>query len=377
MAITFLVTVAALTYVIAGYPLLLGFLARRRARPVLRAPYFPAVTVIVPVYNGESFLEAKLRSILQLEYPRELLQVIVASDGSTDQTEDIARTFSSEGVELISLPRGGKPAALNAAIPRAKGEILLLTDVRQTLAPDSLGLLTACFADPSVGVVSGELIIRNADTQAGADIGLYWRIESRIRDRLGAIDSIFGATGPFYAMRRSLAVPIPEDILLDDMYLPLSAFFRGYRLIQESRARAYDYPTSLTTEFRRKVRTLGGNYQILRAYPALLGPQNRMWFHFLSYKFGRLLLPWLLLLTAVLSFGLAEPWRTPIIAAQACFYLVAALDPAIPARSLLKRVSSPARTFVVMMIAAVQGLSVFFVPARSLWEVTSATKMDQ
>jgi cellulose synthase/poly-beta-1,6-N-acetylglucosamine synthase-like glycosyltransferase len=375
MPIVFLASVAALTYILAGYPVLLGVLAQRRARPVHRAANFPSVTAIVPAHNGEHFLEAKLRSLLELDYPRELLNVIVASDGSTDRTEEIARQFASEGVELMSLPRGGKPAALNAAIPQAAGEILLLTDVRQTLERDSLRLLTACFADPSVGVVSGELIIRDGATHAEADIGLYWRIESTIRDRLGAIDSIFGATGPFYAMRRSLAVPIPQDILLDDMYLPLSAFFRGYRLIVERRARAYDFPTSLSTEFRRKVRTLGGNYQILRAYPGLLGPQNRMWFHFLSYKFGRLLLPWLLLLTAIRSFWLPEPWRTPVIAAQACFYLIAMLDPIIPARSSLKRISSPARTFVVMMLAAVQGLSVFFVPARSLWTVTSATKM--
>jgi biofilm PGA synthesis N-glycosyltransferase PgaC len=376
MPLLFLASVAAFAYVIAGYPLLLGVLARRRARPVHRAPYFPTVTVIVPAHNGEHFLEAKLRSILQLEYPPELLHVIVASDGSTDRTAAIAGQFAAEGVELLALPRGGKPAALNAAIERATGEILLLTDVRQPLAPDSLALLTACFADPAVGVASGELIIRDGDSQAKADIGLYWRIESRIRDRLGAIDSIFGATGPLYTIRRSLAVPIPADILLDDMYLPLSAFFRGYRLIVESRAHAYDYPTSLATEFRRKVRTLGGNYQILRAYPALLGPQNRMWFHFVSYKFGRLLLPWLLLLTAILSLSLPAPWRILVIAAQACFYLIAAFDPAIPAKSSLKKVSSPARTFMVMMIAALRGFSVFFVPPRSLWQVTSATSVD-
>ena len=376
MTIAFLATVAVFVYIIAGYPLLLGFIARRHARPVLRAPWLPAVTVIVPAHNGELFLEAKLRSILGLDYPPELLQIIVASDGSTDRTEEIAAAFSRRGVELLSLPRGGKPAALNAAIPHARGEILLLTDVRQTLAADSLKLLTACFADPAVGVVSGELIIGDGSSQAHADIGLYWRIESRIRDRLGAIDSIFGATGPFYAIRRSLAVPIPEDLLLDDMYLPLAAFFRGYRLIVESRAQAYDHPTSLTTEFRRKVRTLAGNYQILLAYPKLLGPQNRMWFHFVSYKFGRLLLPWLLLLMAALSFGLPAPWRAPVLTVQCCFYLLAAIDPAIPAKSSLKKATSPARTFVVMMIAVVQGLSVFFVPARSLWKVTSAARIE-
>jgi len=376
MPILFLATVAILIYVVVGYPLLLGALARRFARPVHKAPFFHPVTVIVPAYNGENFLADKLRSILNLDYPRDLLEVIVVSDGSTDRTEAIAQGFSSAGVKLLALPRGGKPAALNAAIPQASGEILLLTDVRQILAPDSLKLLTQCFADPAVGVVSGELIIRSGESHAEADIGLYWRIESRIRAQLGSIDSIFGATGPFYCIRRELAVPIPPDILLDDMYMPLAAFFRGYRLIVESRAQAYDYPTSLATEFRRKVRTLGGNYQILLAYPQLLGPKNRMWFHFVSYKFGRLMLPWLLMATAISSFGLPYPWRLPILAAQSCFYLLAALDTLIPAASPLKRVSSPSKTFVIMMIAAIRGLAVFFVPARSLWKVTSATKID-
>jgi len=260
---------------------------------------------------------------------------------------------------------------LNAAIVEARGEILLLTDVRQQVAPDSLGHLLACFADPAVGAVSGELIIRKGASHEEADIGLYWRYESWIRDRLSALDSMFGATGPFYAIRRELAVPIPGDMLLDDMYLPLAAFFRGYRLVVESAARAYDYPTSVKTEFRRKVRTLAGNYQILSAYPALLGPRNRMWLHFVSYKLGRLLLPWLLMTLFAASAFLPDPWRLFALAAQIGFYALAMLDRWLPACFPLKVLSSPAHTFVVLMAAAVCGLSIFFVPPRRLWKVTS------
>src|SRR5260370_1196685 len=120
---------------------------------------------------------------------------------------------------------------------------------------------------------------------------------------------MFGATGPFYAIRRELAVPIPPDVLLDDVYLPLAPFFRGYRLVVEESARAFDYPTTLETEFRRKVRTLAGVYQLIRIYPRLLLPGNRMWFHFMSYKVGRLLLPHALILIAACSFFLPHPWR--------------------------------------------------------------------
>jgi hypothetical protein len=111
-------------------------------------------------------------------------------------------------------------------------------------------------------VVSGDLIIRQGDLEE-SNVGAYWRYESWIRKQLGRIDSTLGATGPFYAIRRELAVPIPVDTLLDDVYLPLSAFFLGYRLVVAEEARAFDYPTNVNIEFGRKVRTLAGNYQLL------------------------------------------------------------------------------------------------------------------
>jgi biofilm PGA synthesis N-glycosyltransferase PgaC len=366
-----------MAYVLAGYPLLLRWMAQHRARPVQRRSIQPTVSLIIVVYNGERFLEAKLQSVLALEYPAEKIEIIVASDGSTDRTDEIAERFAAQRVSLLRVPRGGKPAALNAAIPQAQGEILVLTDVRQPLEPRSVARLLENFADPSVGVVSGELVIRAGASQEEADIGLYWRFETWMRESLSSIDSMFGATGPFYAIRRALAVPIPADALLDDMHLPLAAYFQGYRLVMDSRARAYDIPTSLETEFRRKIRTLAGNYQILRAYPALLGPSNRMWLHFMSYKFGRLLLPWLLLILAAASFGLPAPWRAIVLAAQAAFYGLALADAWISNPRLLKRLSSSAHTFLMMMIATLGGLSVFFIPPRRLWKVTSAGPLPE
>ncbi len=369
--VVFTGALCVMLYVLFIYPFFLGYWARRAERSVRRAHIRPSVSIIIAVYNGEAFLESKLRSILALDYPREQLEILVASDGSTDQTNAIAQSFASEGVRLLRLPRGGKSAALNAAIRVALGEILVLTDVRQLLAPDSVGYLVEAFADPAVGAVSGELMIREGATHQELDIGLYWKFEKWIRKSLSAIDSIFGATGALYAIRRDLAVPIPSYILLDDMYLPLSAFFRGYRLVMDPRALVFDSATALNTEFRRKVRTLAGNYQILLAFPALMGPGNRLWVHFLSYKFGRLLLPWCLILIAASSFWLPAPWNVATLACQGLFYGIAVLDFVLPSRVPLKRISSPVRTFVTMMIAAVRGLAVFFVPARSLWKVTS------
>jgi cellulose synthase/poly-beta-1,6-N-acetylglucosamine synthase-like glycosyltransferase len=357
-------------YVMFGYPVFLGWLSRRGSRPIRKDNSLYSVSVVIAVHNGAPFLSDKLNSVLGLEYPKELLEVLVVSDGSTDETDDIVRDFAPAGVKLLRVPRGGKPAALNAGIAAVSGEILLLTDVRQKLAPESLRQLIACFADETVGVVSGELLIRKATTEEEENVGLYWRYETWIRNQLGSIDSIFGATGPFYAMRRSLAKPVPPDMLLDDVYLPLAAFFQGYRLTVERSARAIDYPTTLETEFKRKVRTLAGNLQIIQAYPALLGPRNRMWFHFVSYKLGRLLLPYALILTAISSFFLPAPFAWLAVVAQCAFYLLSALDVYVPSGTPWKRISSPARTFVMMMIAAVCAISVFFVPPRSLWKET-------
>ncbi|MDQ2900056.1 MAG: glycosyltransferase family 2 protein [Acidobacteriota bacterium] len=359
-----------IVYVLAGYPLLLGWIARRKAVPVRKDSRLRSVSFVVAVHNGEKFVADKLQSILELNYPRELMEILVVSDGSTDRTEQIVETFRQDGVKLLRLPRGGKPAALNAAIPLARNEILVLTDVRQTLDSDSVRNLIGCFGDPSVGVVSGELSIRKGDRPDEADTGLYWRYEVWIRKQMSRIDSTWGANGPFYAMRRALAVPIPPETLLDDVYLPLAAFFAGYRLILEDSAKAFDYPTSLQSEFRRKVRTQAGLYQILRQYPKLLASQNRMRVHFLSAKFGRQLIPFALVAIAVSSFGLPGLWRSLALIFQAVFYLLAALDGLLPRSFPLKRVSSHIHTFVVLMVTPILALKVFFVPARSLWKET-------
>ncbi len=359
-----------IVYVAAGYPLLLGAWARRKRAGIVKGSELASVSVVIAVRNGAPWIGRKLESVLAAGYPAHLMEILVVSDGSDDGTDAIVGEFESRGVRLLRVPEAGKPAALTAAFPLVKNELLLLTDVRQEIEPGSLARMAACFADPHVGVVSGELLIRSGETSAESNVGLYWRYESWIRRQLSQVDSTLGATGPFYMIRRRLAVPVPPDTLLDDVYLPLKAFFAGYRLIVEPEARAIDYPTTLETEFRRKVRTLAGNYQMMRLLPELLGPGNRMWFHYLSYKVGRLLLPFALIAVFGSSFWLPPPFAAASLAAQGAFYLLALADLIIPERALLKRISSPARTFVILMLAAVCALSIFFVPPRSLWKPT-------
>ena len=366
----FLLSGSLIIYVLAGYPLLLARIARRQTRTIQKDAVLRRVSVVVAVRNGEKFLAAKLRSILACNYPRELMEITVVSDGSDDATDGIAQSFAAEGVRFYRNERTGKGAAVNTGIANSTGEILILTDVRQTLDSNAIRNVVACFGDPIVGAVSGELSIRPGLSAEEADTGLYWKYEVFIRKHMSRVDSTFGTNGPFYALRRSLAVPIPENTLLDDVYLPLAAFFKGYRLILEESAKAFDYPTTLTSEFQRKVRTQAGLYQILKLYPELLRSSNRMRIHFLSAKFGRLIMPFLLILVAFSTFGLPEPPRAMMLVAQGLFYLTALLDQWVPQRSVFKRVTSPVRTFVVLMAAAFLATKVFFVPAQRLWKET-------
>jgi cellulose synthase/poly-beta-1,6-N-acetylglucosamine synthase-like glycosyltransferase len=358
----------AIFYVLLGYPILLALLARWFPKPVRRdAEYRETVTVIIAVRNGARWLARKIESVLAQDYPQELRDIIIVSDGSSDSTDQIAESFANRKVSLLRVPQGGKPAALNAAAPHATGTLLFLTDVRQVLKPDCLSRLVAAMADPEVGVVSGDLRIAQATNEEQANTGLYWRYENGIRTNLARLDSMLGATGPVNLIRRALYVPIPPDSLLDDMYLPMSIHLKGYRLVLDTEAVAIDEPTDLATEFRRKMRTQAGILQLLATFPGLFSSRNRMRFHFVSLKLGRLLLPYLLGALLLSSLALPAPWRWWMAGPQLAFWLLALADPLFRPGSLLKKVSALPRAFAVLVSSAVFGLKILFVPPRKLW----------
>jgi poly-beta-1,6-N-acetyl-D-glucosamine synthase len=356
-----------IVYTLFLYPLLLAVWAKVSARPPLRAFSPLPVTVLLPVYNGAAYLAEKLDSLLAMDYPETKMNILVLSDGSTDSTAEIAARFASRGVAFRQLPHGGKALALNAGLAEATGEILFFTDVRQRMEPLCLRRIVERFADPAVGAVSGELVIRDGATLAEASVGLYWKYEKWIRRRLSAIDSTIGATGCVWAIRRHLAKPMPAGCLLDDVFLPLQALFSGYRVVFEESARVYDIPSTLETEFKRKVRTLAGNYQLLFFQPQLLGPSNRLWLHFVSHKLARLLLPFALLTALAAAPFLPEPWNLWALCPQVLFYLTASLDLAVPEGSPMKRLTSPCRTFVVLMAASFCAASILFRPKARFW----------
>lgn len=363
-------------YILIGYPVLLA-VVRFKPGPALRKDlsYQPPVTAIMAVYNGAAQIRAKLETMLALDYPKAHLEIIVVSDGSTDATESIVKEYADRGVQLIGAPHGGKAAALNLALEKATGELLFFTDVRQPLDLAALRHLAANFADPTVGAATGEMRLLKGETGEQADMDLYWRYEVWARRKQSSIDSIFNTTGCIYAMRRTLARPLRPDTLSDDAALPLLAFFKGYRVIFDPEAIALDYPAVAGTEFRRRFRNLAGLWQTFAWNPRLFSSKNRMRFHFLSHKFGRLVLPWAILMiaggTLLLPSG-AIRWG--LIAAEAIFPLLAVVDRFFPKGFLLKRISSPARTFLAMNAASLAGIAVFFIAPNKLWRPTKVRK---
>ena len=231
--------------------------------------------MILPVHNGERFIAAKLESLRALAYPPELMEILVASRwvhrrDAWRWRSAFSRRCPSSSCSICRT--AGRPSALNAAMARASGEILFFTDVRQHLDPASLCNLVDCFADPEVGVASGELVIRDSATLEEASVGLYWKYEKWIRKQLSRLDSVPGATGCIYAMRRSLAAPLPAGHA-ERRHVPPAGRLLP-RLPGDSgrvSALAFDYPTALASEFRRKVRTLAGVYQIVGFYPGAAG----------------------------------------------------------------------------------------------------------
>lgn len=378
--IVFWSSLLATAYVYLGYPAALALWRRLDPKPPGRGGWEPLLSLVLAVHNERSSIDAKLDNCLSLDYPGEKLQIVVALDGPTDGTDEVVRN-RGERLDVVSLSdHRGKAAALNAAVKKSHGEIVVFTDARQQLDRGALRELSACFSDPSVGAVSGELVLAE-EGESSDGVGLYWRYEKTIRAMESDVHSSMGATGAIYAVRRELVVPLPEDAILDDVWIPMSVVLGGRRVVFEKRARAYEPRRQrLEDEFRRKVRTLAGNYQLLTGLPWLLHPaRNPVFFQFVSHKVGRLLVPWCLGSAFVSNLLLSGWFYEATLLAQAGFYCAAGLGwlwkTSAGARSErppgILRALLVAYTFVMLNTAAIVGLIRFLAGPvdvhRKLW----------
>ncbi|HEX6213600.1 MAG TPA: glycosyltransferase family 2 protein [Vicinamibacterales bacterium] len=327
--VVFWLSLAILGYVCVGYPVLVRVRAALRPRTRRRAPIEPTVTIIVSAHNEGDRIERRLRNLLSLDYPADRLEIILGSDGSTDDTVERARAFESAGVVVEEFTnRRGKPALLNALVPRATGEIVVFADARQRFERVALRALVANFADPGVGVVSGHLIVTaTTDAEIGGEgAAMYWHYEKLIRSTESRGGSTVGATGAIYAIRKSLFESLPLDTILDDVLIPVRIARRGYQVVFEPAAKAFDIaPSTAQAELVRKVRTIGGTFQLFARERWLLNPRlNPLWFETVSHKALRLALPVLLGAVLVSNLALLDWWPYQVtMAGQAAFYAAA------------------------------------------------------
>jgi poly-beta-1,6-N-acetyl-D-glucosamine synthase len=367
----FWVAVAVISYTYLGYPVWLWIRAKWRSHPVVASAYLPTVSVVMVLRNEELVLEDKLQNLRSLNYPEDQSQIVVFSDGSTDRTIEILSRYSGPlRLRVISTPHSrGKAAALNDAVLSAEGEIIIFTDARQKIENNAILLLLENFADPSVGCASGELMLGDPNQADAANgLGLYWKIEKQMRRWESASGSVVGATGGFYAVRRSLLSDIPEETILDDVYIPLQIIRQGLRVVFDPRARAWDVADlGRQREFARKVRTLAGNYQLVQLAPWLLTKANPVRFQFISHKLLRLLVPFALGLTFATSFFLSEPVYRAALAVQILFYALSLLALTPLKRGLLARLAGVAFTFVLLNTAALVAFGKFVSGRKVAW----------
>lgn len=367
----FWLAASVIGYSYLGYPVWLWLRSRWSPRPVRRSSDEPSVSAVIVARNEETVIARKLENLLTLDYPAEKLDVVVVSDGSSDQTPAIlAECERNPRVRtVVKVVSQGKAAGLNDAMQVARGEVLLFTDARQEIESGALRLLVENFGDPEVGAASGELMLGDpASGETGKGMGLYWRVEKKIRELESASGSVAGATGAIYCARRDLCEPLPEGTILDDVLLPMQVVRKGSRVIFDSRARAWDLPDlGEGREFSRKVRTLSGNYQLLQLAPWLLSSENPIRFEFVSHKLSRLVVPFALLGLLIASAFLPQPFYRAALVAQLAFYALSLLALGGVKVGPLSRIADPARTFVVLNSAALVAFVNFVTGRKAVW----------
>jgi cellulose synthase/poly-beta-1,6-N-acetylglucosamine synthase-like glycosyltransferase len=297
--ILFLASAAALCYTYAGYPLLLAVVSTLRPQRVRRSKFEPTVTVIITAYNEERALTAKLENTLALDYPRELTEIIVASDCSTDRTDEIARAFAAHGVRLCRQPqRLGKTAAQNAAVEQASGEIILFSDATSHYQPDVIRTMMPNFADAKVGCVAGRLVyVDPADSRVGSGARSYWSYETFLKKHESRAGSLIGASGCLYAVRRSAYVPLYHEAC-GDFIIATKMVEQGLRAIYEPDAVCTEQTNRRSdAELRMRVRVIAQTFTDLWRHRSMLNPFRSGFYavQLLSHKVMRYLVPFFLI----------------------------------------------------------------------------------
>jgi cellulose synthase/poly-beta-1,6-N-acetylglucosamine synthase-like glycosyltransferase len=358
LAVVFWLAATLLAYVYIGYPVVLMAVAQLFPRRITAVPIEPTVCLFITANDEEAVIEAKLRNALELDYPRDRLDIVVASDGSVDRTNAIVERFAGEGVRLIALsPRRGKIAAINSGMSAVTTEIVVFSDANTFLEPGALRALVRNFADPRVGGVSGDVRLEGERAAFGRSEDLYYRYERALQHAESLVGSMVGADGALYAIRRRLLVPAAEDTILDDMAIPMAVVRAGQRVVFEPSALAHERGSdSAREEFARKSRVIAGAVQFLARHDSAVPVRNpQVVLTLLSHKILRWLTPLFAMCAFLSSILLADAARGYAVAALAqSVLLTVGLAGCVPA---LRRtaVVSVAHYFCLVQAAAAVG----------------------
>jgi cellulose synthase/poly-beta-1,6-N-acetylglucosamine synthase-like glycosyltransferase len=323
----FWLAAAVPAYAYLGYPVVLAVLAAVIRKPVRRAPIHPMVSLLIPAYREAAVIEEKIRNSLALDYPPDRLEIVVACDGSPDETPALAKQLANGArVRVLDYPENrGKIEVLNASVPELRGEIIVFSDAAAFLYPDAVARLISNFADPSVGAASGKYTVIKADeVSIGRSEDVYWRYETFLKVMESRVSSTLGAHGHLHAIRKNLYPFPPPATINDDYVIPTSVIARGYRAVYDPTAIVYEAAQEMTG-FGRRVRIMAGNLQQLREIKSLLWPPRILpLFFFLSHKAARLAVPFAMAAALAANIALAAiPPYGLILALQAAFYLLA------------------------------------------------------
>ncbi len=366
LVVIFWLSGLTILFTYAGYPLLLRVLTTLRPMPrrgIQEAvPFMPRVTLLVSVYNEEKSIEAKIQNALALDYPRQLVDILVVSDGSTDRTDAIVARYAGNGVRLLRCEgRIGKTACLNRAVPRARGDIVVFSDANSEYERGAIRELVRPFVDERVGFVSG---ITHYLTRAGDisdSIGLYWRLEQATKEMESALGSCVGADGAIFAIRKGLYRPLhPSDI--NDLVIPLRIVEQGYRgTLARGAMTVEETAGGSREEFGRQVRISNRTIRALMTHRHLLNPFRYGWlaFELFCHRVCRLLVPFLMATLLVADLLLIDHGALYAVAfaGQVVFYVLGGL-PSLGARAklpLVARVVSLAHAFSVTNSAIAYG----------------------
>jgi cellulose synthase/poly-beta-1,6-N-acetylglucosamine synthase-like glycosyltransferase len=294
------------------------------------------MSLLIAAYNEAAEIEGRIQSALRMDYPAEKMEIVIASDGSSDATAHIVRRYSRMGVRLLNYrQRRGKAAVLNSAFGEVKGDIVLLSDANTNILPDAPRKIARWFRDPKVGVVCGRLLLTDPLTGGNVD-SLYWKYETFLKANEGRLGALLGANGAIYAIRREVFAPIPNETVVDDFVIPLQAKLRtGCAITYDPGAMALEEsPATIGSEFHRRCRIGAGGFQSIAILWKIMNPRlGWVAFTFLSHKILRWICPFFLLTLILSNFLLwHEPFYQATLIAQLGFYLLSLAAVFVPPR---------------------------------------------